>query len=129
MMGSRRTEVFDAVADAYNAREEPWRLLAGCRDRDLTPVFFEVFSQQRAKNICADCTVQRECETYWRSLPLALQDHGVWFGMTEEDRKRMKRRQRTLARHQRLANEALDRQLPPVLHYSPPTTPKEPSSE
>ena len=68
---------------------EGWRLLAACRDAD-PELFFPVSLSgpaleqiAQAKAICAGCPVRRQC------LDFALdirQDHGVWGGMTEQER-------------------------------------------
>jgi WhiB family transcriptional regulator, redox-sensing transcriptional regulator len=66
-----------------------WRLLAACRHAD-PELFFPVSGSgpsldqvTQAKVICAGCPVRRQC------LAFALdtrQDHGVWGGMSEEER-------------------------------------------
>jgi WhiB family redox-sensing transcriptional regulator len=70
-----------------------WRALGACRDED-PELFFPVTSKgpaarqlMAAKAICAGCGVSRECLRY------ALenrQDHGVWGGTSEEERKLMR---------------------------------------
>lgn len=67
-----------------------WRLQAACRHAD-PDLFFPVSASgpsldevTRAKSICAACQVQRQC------LAFALdtrQDHGVWGGMSEQERR------------------------------------------
>jgi WhiB family transcriptional regulator, redox-sensing transcriptional regulator len=67
-----------------------WRLLAACRDAD-PDLFFPVSASgpcldqiTQAKAICARCPVRRQC------LGFALntrQDHGVWGGMSEQERR------------------------------------------
>ena len=71
--------------------EQNWRPFAACRSVD-PELFFPVSStgaslQQTAdaKAICAGCPVRRQC------LSFALgtrQTHGIWGGMTEEERYR-----------------------------------------
>jgi len=66
-----------------------WRLLAACRHAD-PELFFPVSASgppldqiTQAKAICACCPVRRQC------LAFALdtrQDHGVWGGMSEQER-------------------------------------------
>ena len=66
-----------------------WRSAAACRSAD-PELFFPItaFGQAleqvaQAKAICARCPVRREC------LAFALrtrQPHGIWGGMTEEER-------------------------------------------
>ena len=67
-----------------------WRLLAACRHAD-PELFFPVSVSgpsldqlTQAKAICAGCPVRRQC------LAFALdtrQDHGVWGGTSEEERR------------------------------------------
>jgi WhiB family redox-sensing transcriptional regulator len=71
--------------------ELDWRLLAACRSTD-PDLFFPVSSKgkpvedaAKAKAVCARCLVQRQC------LAFALrtrQAHGIWGGLTEEERER-----------------------------------------
>lgn len=71
---------------------EHWRTVAACRaaDPDLFfPVSASANNRQQvadAKAICACCRVRREC------LDFALrtrQLHGIWAGLTEEERYRL----------------------------------------
>jgi WhiB family redox-sensing transcriptional regulator len=69
-----------------------WREDAACRDED-TNIFFPVTDEDAgpAKAICAVCPVREEC------LEFALatrQEDGVWGGLTETERRRLRRRQR-----------------------------------
>lgn len=74
--------------------ERNWRLLAACRSID-PDLFFPVSSKGKsvadaaeAKTVCARCLVQREC------LAFALQTrqaHGIWGGLTEDERARQSR--------------------------------------
>jgi WhiB family transcriptional regulator, redox-sensing transcriptional regulator len=67
-----------------------WRLLAACSRAD-PELFFPVSRSgpsldqvTQAKAICAGCPVRQQC------LAFALdtrQDHGVWGGMSEEERR------------------------------------------
>jgi WhiB family redox-sensing transcriptional regulator len=67
-----------------------WRQLAACRHAD-PELFFPVSASgpsldqiTQAKAICAGCPVRQQC------LAFALgtrQDHGVWGGMSEEERR------------------------------------------
>jgi WhiB family redox-sensing transcriptional regulator len=77
-----------------------WRSAAACRSAD-PDLFFPVSATgpavrqiARAKTICADCGVRREC------LEFALahdQNYGIWGGTTAEDRQRTRRRRRRAA--------------------------------
>jgi WhiB family redox-sensing transcriptional regulator len=69
--------------------EQHWRLAAACRSAE-PDIFFPLSSSgrsldqiDRAKEVCAGCRVRAEC------LAFALrtnQVHGVWGGLTEEER-------------------------------------------
>ena len=78
-----------------------WRHRARCRDVD-PELFFPVGTTgpaeaqvQSAKSICTLCTVREEC-LQW-ALDTA-QDAGVWGGLSEEERRAMRRGQRRRVR-------------------------------
>jgi WhiB family redox-sensing transcriptional regulator len=72
-----------------------WRARAACRTED-PDLFFPVgntgpalYQIEEAKAVCRRCPVMERC------LQWALdsgQEHGVWGGLSEDDRRRMKRR-------------------------------------
>jgi WhiB family redox-sensing transcriptional regulator len=72
-----------------------WRHEAACRDED-PELFFPIgntgpalLQVDEAKAVCARCTVREQC------LAWALetgQDAGVWGGMSEDERRALKRR-------------------------------------
>jgi len=72
-----------------------WRHRALCNDED-PELFFPIGTSgparmqvEQAKDVCRKCTVTEEC------LQWALesgQDAGVWGGMSEEERRTIKRR-------------------------------------
>lgn len=73
-----------------------WKLKAACRNLD-TSLFFPDSEADAgaAKDVCAICPVRQEC------LEFALdtrQHDGVWGGLTESERKRVRRRRQTAAR-------------------------------
>lgn len=67
-----------------------WTTHAACRDADPAWFFPDRGGRvTRAKRICAGCEVRAEC------LELALagnERHGIWGGLGEEDRRRLRRR-------------------------------------
>lgn len=77
-----------------------WRHQSACRDVD-PDIFFPVGTTgpalaqiEAAKAICESCSVQREC------LEWAIetgQDSGVWGGLTEEERRAMRRSRQRVA--------------------------------
>lgn len=86
MMISRRP----LSAELITIPDQGWRLLAACRDADPELFFpglrvWPCLDQiTQAKAICARCPVRRQC------LVFALntrQNHGVWGGMTEGERR------------------------------------------
>lgn len=75
----------------------PWHQHALCNTGDaaLVDVFFGAgqrdFDGERAKQICAQCTVRHEClEAGLAHLP--SNDFGVWGGTTAEERYWVRRR-------------------------------------
>ncbi|MGI8810564.1 MAG: WhiB family transcriptional regulator [Acidimicrobiales bacterium] len=73
-----------------------WRLEAACRDLDTATFFPETDDGvAAAKAICATCPVREAC------LEFALvtrQDDGVWGGIDENERRRIRRRRQDAAR-------------------------------
>ncbi|MDE0231097.1 MAG: WhiB family transcriptional regulator [bacterium] len=79
-----------------------WRDLAACLDSDPN-LFFPIGSTgpavaqiAMATAICGECAVQAECLDYALNTN---QESGVWGGLSEEDRRR--HRKRWLARRRR----------------------------
>jgi len=73
-----------------------WRHEAACLTED-PELFFPVGNTgpallqiEEAKKVCARCSVKDRC-LHW-ALETG-QDHGVWGGMSEDERRAMKRRQ------------------------------------
>ena len=69
--------------------ETDWAARAACRTTDPDSLFVQGAAQNRAKAICAGCTVRTEC------LADALDnkvEFGVWGGMTERERRALLRR-------------------------------------
>lgn len=71
-----------------------WRDDAACRDED-PELFFPIgttgIAQEQvnaAKRVCARCPVQEECLEF--SLA-SNQDAGIWGGLTEDERRTLKR--------------------------------------
>ncbi|MDP8938230.1 MAG: WhiB family transcriptional regulator [Actinomycetota bacterium] len=67
-----------------------WRREAACRDMD-TDIFFPLTDEEAgpAKAVCATCPVRSECLQF----ALASRQHdGVWGGLTEAERRRLRRR-------------------------------------
>ncbi|ALU92258.1 WhiB family transcriptional regulator [Streptomyces sp. TSRI0445] len=79
---------------------ENWRLHAACREED-PDLFFPIGSTgpavvqtEEAKAVCRTCPVQAAC------LEWALengQDSGIWGGLSENERRALKRRSRRRA--------------------------------
>lgn len=93
-MASRAVQAPHGLAAAVRLREAgidaraPWQDRARCRDVDVDAFFPERGESSReAKEICAACPVRIECLNY------ALHNderHGVWGGMTERERRRLR---------------------------------------
>ncbi len=73
-------------------RDAPgWRERAACEGEDLDtffPVGSALWQAQRATSICAGCPVTEECLSYALSTG---QDHGIWGGLTSEERRDLRR--------------------------------------
>ena len=83
-----------ATVTTYDPND--WRKDAACRDLE-TAVFFPDTEEEAAAAVavCATCPVREAC------LEFALvtrQDDGVWGGLTESERKRLRRRRQEAAR-------------------------------
>jgi WhiB family transcriptional regulator, redox-sensing transcriptional regulator len=67
-----------------------WRDQAACRGLD-TDVFFPLTDEEagEAKAVCATCPVRELCLEY---ALVTRQDDGVWGGLTETERRRLRRR-------------------------------------
>ncbi len=88
----------DTTASAAGAA---WMDLGACRDAE-PELFFPVSSAGPAlaqvavaKAVCASCPVREPCLEY--ALDTA-QDHGVWGGLSEEERRALRRSRRARAR-------------------------------
>ena len=70
-------------------QQSNWRVRAACRDVDPDQLFVQGADQRRAKVVCLACPVRTEC------LAEALDrrvEFGVWGGMTERERRALRRR-------------------------------------
>lgn len=86
---------------ALGAADYSWRDVALCRDTD-PELFFPVGTTgmalvqiDKAKQVCGECTARVEC------LDFALatnQDSGVWGGLSEEERRVIRRQRAARAR-------------------------------
>ena len=75
-------------------REAGWRELSACRQED-PDLFFPLVAAgpglvqiERAKAVCARCPVRAEC---LRFAMETAQDHGVWGGASEDERRALRR--------------------------------------
>jgi WhiB family redox-sensing transcriptional regulator len=92
---------------ALAAADDVWRDHALCRDTD-PELFFPVgttgqalVSQDHAKRVCHECTVQQACLDYALDTN---QDSGIWGGLTEEERRSIRRKRAADARASRHAS-------------------------
>jgi WhiB family redox-sensing transcriptional regulator len=77
---------------AWNA--EDWRHRSACRDTD-PDLFFPIGATgdaighaEAAKAVCRQCPVRLDCLEFAMT---SNQDSGVWGGVTEDERRRMRR--------------------------------------
>ena len=95
---STSSELF---ADLVSAEPRVWRSTAACRDTD-PDLFFPVGQTgpaivliANAKAVCDTCAVQVECLEY---ALMTNQDAGIWGGLTEDERRKIRRERRREAR-------------------------------
>lgn len=75
-----------------NGRDErPWAAHAACRGHD-TSIFYPLSGEPdpRARALCNVCTVQPDCLDY---ATTNHEDHGIWGGASERERRRIRRHQ------------------------------------
>lgn len=95
-------------SEALSAADDDWRDLAACRDTD-PDLFFPVGSTglaldqiAAAKAVCMQCPARGDCLDYALE---SNQDSGVWGGLSEEERRQI-RRQRAAARRAALVSQS-----------------------
>lgn len=72
-----------------------WKERAACRTLDTSLFFPESESDAGpAKEVCAQCPVREACLEF---ALLTRQHDGVWGGLTETERRRLRRRRQTAA--------------------------------
>ncbi|WP_285702079.1 WhiB family transcriptional regulator [Actinomadura sp. NBRC 104412] len=73
----------------------PWQAFALCAQTDPDAFFVGVGqSAQPAKRVCGNCPVRNECLEH----ALTHAEHGVWGGLTEKQRRPVRRARRTARR-------------------------------
>ena len=75
---------------------QDWRARAACRNSDVE-LFFPASEEGAgpAKAVCATCPVRHDCLEW----ALATRQHeGVWGGLTEAERRRLRRRRQAAER-------------------------------
>lgn len=93
-MIGRLTLITSPDTDIPADRPLPWRALGACRGVD-TDLFFpdeETTPAElaEARRVCASCPVSSACTEHG----LRHEKHGIWGGLTEHERRRIRRRQR-----------------------------------
>lgn len=89
----------DVSSESYEARPElpTWETFRNCADVDPDLFFPERgASQKEAKAVCKGCVVREDCLEYALANG---EKFGIWGGLSERERRRI-RRQRALARAQ-----------------------------
>lgn len=83
--------VWDARDELLEALERPaWHSRAACRGQGSATWFPTLGSTPKeARRVCATCPVLDECRAWALDQPADLA--GVWGGLTERDRRRMRR--------------------------------------
>lgn len=92
--GAAAHDLHPRAQDALGRNEDYWRCRAACRGKD-PELFFPVGSAgpalaqiAEAKKICARCLVRTACLA---SAITTGQEYGIWGGLTEDERRRLRR--------------------------------------
>lgn len=81
-----------------SVRDDGWQAIAACYGEDqslfFAPDYFEVGGaknarEAKAKLICRACPVREECLAYAMAIE---EEHGVWGGLNERERRRLRAR-------------------------------------
>jgi len=99
-----RSPKVDAVAITLDDEERPWAVRAECSSEDVDPgLFFPTANDDtsEALAICKRCEVCKECLDFAIE---ANEPYGIWGGVTERQRRRMKERERQAKRQAKVAN-------------------------
>jgi WhiB family redox-sensing transcriptional regulator len=77
------------------ALDQNWRAEGLCSSSN-PDLWFSVgaIEHKHAKNICRACPVQSQCLRYAMEAPV---EHGIWGGLTERERRRVRRKQDSAA--------------------------------
>lgn len=76
-----------------------WMAAAACRGKSNWAFFAPGrFAREEAFKVCADCPVREECLHYAMTHNLNHPEDGIWGGMTNSQRRRMRRRQLAMER-------------------------------
>lgn len=87
-----RSKLIEALAIG----ELAWQDYANCRGADADLFFPERgASTRKAKAICAECEVRQECLDYAIEIG---EKFGIWGGMSERERRRVRRERQVAAR-------------------------------
>lgn len=85
--------MFSQLLEVLSAQELAWQDLANCRGADPDLFFPERGASTRtAKSICRECSVRPDCLEF---AIVSSEKFGIWGGMSERERRRI-RRQRAL---------------------------------
>jgi WhiB family redox-sensing transcriptional regulator len=94
-----------------------WRALGACRDED-PELFFPVAQAgpglvqlNKARAICARCEVRSECLSFALET---VQDHGVWGGKSEDERRALRRARLRRSSRARAAAQARQQAVRPA---------------
>ncbi len=97
---------------AASENEVNWRDLAACKDVDDSELFFPVGKTravekqvERAKLVCNACSVRAGCLAWAMNHH---QDSGIWGGLTEDERRTLKRNRSGAARVRNFGKDVID---------------------
>lgn len=93
--------MFTQLLELLGADELAWQDLANCRGADPDLFFPERGASTRtAKAICRECTVRAECLEF---AIVSSEKFGIWGGLSERERRKIRRERAVAARHRRVS--------------------------
>ncbi len=93
--------MFTQLLELLEADDLAWQDLANCRGADPDLFFPERGASTRtAKSICRDCSVQTQCLEF---AILSSEKFGIWGGLSERDRRKIRRERQIAAQHRRVS--------------------------
>jgi WhiB family redox-sensing transcriptional regulator len=93
--------VLEKLVQALQVQDLSWQDLANCRGADADLFFPERGASTRAaKGICKECSVREDCLEF---AIVSGEKFGIWGGLSERERRRIRRQRAVAARQRRVS--------------------------